>query len=203
MLNSSQEVDLKIDEIIDILLLHPETEVPENYRELGEHLARFKLQKSQNPLESMFSMINNFEYYELFDESDGEPDNGELWDGSPEETGGSYSNDESFFAEFGDKTHGGITMIDAEELRYRALETQGMLDEMEWLKEQGEYSILTPVEHRVVLGLIMQVIEEVGGYNIDFITKMQDLLVLAGFSTDKVMEIMTLSQNSDNSYEYN
>jgi hypothetical protein len=42
-------------------------------------------------------------------------------------------------------------MIDAEELRYRALETQGMLDEMEWLKEQGEYSILTPVEHRVVL----------------------------------------------------
>ncbi len=69
-------------------------------------------------------------------------------------------------------------MIDAEELRYRALETQGMLDEMEWLKEQGEYSILTPVEHRVVLGLIMQVIKEVGDYNIDFITKMQDLLVL-------------------------
>jgi hypothetical protein len=118
-------------------------------------------------------------------------------------------------------THRGITMIDAEELRYRALETQGMLDEMEWLKEQGEYSILTPVEHRVVLGLIMQVIKEVGDYNIDFITKMQDLLVLVGFSTDKVMEIMTqhlnpnsslfnspeiqgaLSQNSDNSYEYN
>jgi hypothetical protein len=118
-------------------------------------------------------------------------------------------------------TYRGITMIDAEELRYRALETQGMLDEMEWLKEQGEYSILTPVEHRVVLGLIMQVIKEVGDYNIDFITKMQDLLVLVGFSTDKVMEIMTqhinpnsslfnspeiqgaLSQNSDDSYEYN
>jgi hypothetical protein len=112
-------------------------------------------------------------------------------------------------------------MIDAEELRYRALETQGMLDEMEWLKEQGEYSILTPVEHRVVLGLIMQVIKEVGDYNIDFITKMQDLLVLVGFSTDKVMEIMTqhlnpdsplfnspeiqgaLSQHSDNTYEHN
>jgi hypothetical protein len=118
-------------------------------------------------------------------------------------------------------THRGITMIDAEELRYRALETQGMLDEMEWLKEQGEYSILTPVEHRVVLGLIMQVIKEVGDYNIDFITKMQDLLVLVGFSTDKVMEIMTqhlnpdsplfnspeiqgaLSQHSDNTYEHN
>jgi hypothetical protein len=71
------------------------------------------------------------------------------------------------------------------------------------------------------VGLIMQVIKEVGDYNIDFITKMQDLLLLVGFSTDKVMEIMTqhlnpdsslfnspgiqgaLSQNSDNSYEYN
>jgi hypothetical protein len=37
-------VDLKIDEIIDILHLHPEAQgLPENYRELGEHLAKFKM----------------------------------------------------------------------------------------------------------------------------------------------------------------
>jgi hypothetical protein len=154
-------VDLKVNEIIDILLLHPESEAPpENYRELGEHLAKFKLQNSQDSLGAMRSMINAFEgnrsfsggedrnFYEIedkveelicrvkgdlgrrykclcialifhqndllasmmpewknlsanesdefceedIDESGGEPDNEEFWDGEPEKTDRSPSN---------------------------------------------------------------------------------------------------------------
>jgi hypothetical protein len=81
-------VKVKIDEIIDILLLHPETEAPpENYRELAEYLMRFKLQNSQNPLESIFSMINTFEI------------NRELLEEEPEKTGGeSFGDEEEYIA---------------------------------------------------------------------------------------------------------
>lgn len=76
MSNNLSLVKVKIDEIIDILLLHPETEAPpENYRELAEYLTRFKLQNSQNSLESIFSMINTFEI------------NRELLEEDPEATG--------------------------------------------------------------------------------------------------------------------
>ena len=205
-------VDLKIDEIIDILLLHPEIEAPpENYRGLAEYLTKFKLQISQNSLESIFSMINTFEinrelleerpkdtsefseYYEFFDESEDEGttfyaiedkveelicmtkgfkgrrykclcialifhQNSLLQSQMPEwKTIGETdqpSTEEFIESEGSEEYWDGET--DREE--YNSLETQGMLNEMEYIKRQGEYSMLTPVEHRVVLGLIMRVI---------------------------------------------
>jgi hypothetical protein len=87
MSNNLSLVKVKIDEIIDILLLHPETEAPpENYRELAEYLTRFKLQNSQNPLESIFSMINTFEI------------NRELLKEEPEATGRESFNDDEYKA---------------------------------------------------------------------------------------------------------
>jgi hypothetical protein len=150
MSNNLSLVKVKIDEIIDILQLHPETEAPpENYRELGEHLVRFKLQNSEDPLGAIRSMINTFEI------------NRELLEEEPEETGGeSFDDDE-----------------------YIALETQGMLDEM-------EYSTLTPVEYRVFLGLAMQIKKEVGGNALKFLTTMQDTLEKLGFSTPQITEVI-------------
>jgi hypothetical protein len=88
MSNNLSVVKVKIDEIIDILLLHPETEAPpEKYRELGEHLARFKLQNSQDSLGAIRSMINTFEI------------NRELLEEEPEGTGGeSFDDDKEYIA---------------------------------------------------------------------------------------------------------
>jgi hypothetical protein len=157
MSNNLSLVKVKIDEIIDILQLHPETEAPpEKYRELGEHLVRFKLQNSEDPLGAIRSMINTFEI------------NRELLEEEPEETGGeSFDDDE-----------------------YKALETQGMLDEM------GR-TTLTPVEYKVFLGLAMQIKKEVGGNALKFLTTMQDTLEKLGFSTPQVMEVMGEHLNPD------
>jgi hypothetical protein len=151
-------VDSKVNEIIDILLLHPESEAPpENYRELGEHLARFKLQNSQDSLGAVRSMINAFEI------------NREFLEESPKATGREFFDDDE---------------------EYIALETQGMLNEM-------KYSALTPVEYRVFLGLAMQIRKEVGGNALKFLTTMQDTLVMLGFSTPQVMEVMGEHLNPD------
>jgi hypothetical protein len=196
-------VDVKISEIIDILQLHPEIEAPpENYKELGEQLMRFKLQNSQDPLGAVRSMISTFEGnrdvleegYEFFDESGGEPDNRdfsedeEFWGGEPEETGGSYADDESFLAEFGDEPPD-------DECEY--------LSSCYSLKYDKEYknsfstSTLTPVEQNVVLGLILKTKEDMGEYNLEFLTTMQDKLVLVGFSTSQVYEVMTQHLNPE------
>jgi hypothetical protein len=210
-------VDLKIKEIIDILLLHPEVEAPpENYRELGEHLVKFKLQNSQDSLEDIFSMVSTFEVNrgrseefvameddepwdeEDIDESGGEPDNEEFWDEEPEETSGAYSDDE------------------AEHL-------SAQYNQKYYKKHENScsHSTLTSVEHNVVLGLILQTKRDAGGYNEEFLTTMQDKLQLAGFSTPQIWEIMTqdlnpesqrftsadiqsaLQQESGNSHEHN
>jgi hypothetical protein len=174
-------VDLKIDEIIGILLLHPEVEAPpENYRELGEHLVKFKLQNSQDSLEDIFSMVSTFEVNrgrseeflaleddepwdeEDIDESGGEPDNEEFWDEEPEETSGAYSDDESFF---------------------------------------NEFSLLSAVEYRVFLGLVMKISKEVGGF-VEFLTMMQDTLIRLEFSTPQVMEVMSEHLNPNCSRFY-
>jgi hypothetical protein len=199
MLNNLSVVDLKISEIIDVLLLHPEAEAPpENYRELGEHLARFKLQNSQDSLGEMRSMISTFEGnrevlkedYEFIDESSGEPDNGGLWDGEPEETGGSYSDDESFFNEFGEPLDDEAGYLSA---RY-SLKYDG---EYEELFSSPSRSTLTAVEQNVVLGLILQIKKDAGGYNEEFLTTMQDTLQLVGFSTPQVWEVMTQHLNPE------
>jgi hypothetical protein len=152
-------VDLKISEIIDILMLHPEAAVPPEYQELGEHLARFKLQNSADPLELMRSMISTFEInreveedYEFIDESGGEP----------EETSGAYSDDESFF---------------------------------------NEFSLLSAVEHRVFLGLVMKISKKVEGF-VEFLTTMQDTLIRLEFSTPQVMEVMSEHLNPNCSRFY-
>ncbi len=199
-------VDVKISEIIDILQFHPEIEAPpENYRELGEHLARFKLRNSCDSLESIRSMINTFEinreleepedtsesleYRELFDESGETPDSEELRGGEPEETGGSYADDESFFAEFGEKT------LDDEAEQLSAHYNQKYYREHE--NSSCPHSTLTPVENNVVLGLIIQIKKDVGGYNEEFLTTMQDTLQLVGFSTPQVYEVMTHHLNPE------
>jgi hypothetical protein len=151
MLNKLLTVDLKISEIIDILLLHPEAEAPpHNYRELGEHLAIFKLQNSQDSLGAIRSIINAFE------------DNGEPLDDEAEYLSACYS-----------------------------------------LKYAGKYknsplcSTLTAVEQNVVLGLILQIKKDTGGYNEEFLTTMQDTLQLVGFSTPQVWEVMTQHLNPE------
>jgi hypothetical protein len=250
MANDLSTVDLKINEIIDILMLHPEAEAPpENYRELGEHLARFKLQNSRDSLEDIFSMVSTFEvnrdedrnfheiedkveelicrvkglhedrrykclcialifhqndllqsqmpeweslsesdeFYEEgdIDESGGEPDNGE-----PEETGGSYSDDESFFNEFGDKP------LDDEAECLSAHYNQKYYKERE-NSFSCSHSTLTAVENNVVLGLIIQIKKDTGGYGEAFLTTMQDTLQLVGFSTPQIWEIMTQHLNPE------
>jgi hypothetical protein len=205
MANDLSTVDLKISEIIDVLLLHPESEVPpEHYKELGEHLVRFKLQNSQDSLGAIRSMISTFEINrEVLEgdyESDGEPDNQDFWYGEPEETGGAYSDDESFTAEFGEPLSNKAECL---------------------MSLSSSRSTLTAVEQNVVLGLIIQIKKDAGGYNEEFLTTMQDTLQLVGFSTPQVWEVMTqhlnpesqrfnsadvqyvLQQESDNSHEYN
>jgi predicted DNA-binding transcriptional regulator AlpA len=195
-------VDSKVSEIIDILLLHPESEAPpHNYRELGEHLARFKLQNSQDSLGAMRSMINAFEGnreveedYKFFDESGGEPDNEEFWDGEPEETGGSYSDDERFFNEFGEP-------LDDEAEDLSAHYNQKYYKEHE-NSSSCSHSTLTPVENNVVLGLILQIKKNTGGYNKEFLTTMQDTLQLVGFSTPQIWEVMTQHLNPESQRFY-
>lgn len=128
--------DSKISEIIDALLLHHESEAPpENYRELGEHLVRFKLQNSPDSLELMDLMINTFEANreeleedsEFFDESGGEPDNGNFSEG---EEFIEYSSEPEFLREdedavfyaIEDKVEELICMVKgSEDRRYRCL----------------------------------------------------------------------------------
>lgn len=170
-------VDSKISEIITIIMLQPEFKAPDNYRDLAEYLVRFNLQKAPDPLESIRSMVATFESNR----------------GSEEE--------EAYNIEFGSESQ----FLPEQDEAYRELETQGMLDEMEWRKNQGVEgnlafdkiqeeclgSTLTPVEHNVVLGLILQQKKAIGEYNLEFFTTIQDLLVLAGFSTLQIMEVMS------------
>jgi hypothetical protein len=150
MSNNLSLVALKIDEIIDILLFHPEAEVPPEYQELGEYLARFKLQNSPDSLELMRSMISTFEI------------NKEILEEEPEETGGSYADDESFF---------------------------------------NDFSLLSAVEYRVFLGLVMKISKEVGGFA-EFLTTIQDTLTELEFSTPQVMEVMSEHLNPNCSRFY-
>jgi hypothetical protein len=204
-------VDLKIKEIIDILLLHPEVEAPpENYRELGEHLVKFKLQNSQDSLEGIFSMVSTFEVRgcseefvaleddepwdeEDIDESGGEPDNGDFWREGLEETGGSYASNENFLTEFGEAEY----LSNSYNKKYH-----------EEYKSSPSGSKFTAVERNVVLGLTTRFKNETGGYNDEFATKMLDGLKLVGFSTDQVWEIMTQYLNPElqqefDTHEYN
>jgi hypothetical protein len=225
MSNELSMVNSKINEIITILMLQPEFEAPDNYRDLAEYLVRFNLQKSPDPLESIFSMVATFESnrdmleedeedYEFFDESGGEPDNGDFLREGLEETGGSYSDNESFYREFGDKP------LDDEAEQLSAHYNQKYYKEHE-NSSSCSHSTLTPVENNVVLGLIIQIKKDVGGYNEEFLTTMQYKLQLVGFSTPQVWEIMTqhlnpeskrfnsadiqhiLQQESGNSHEHN
>jgi hypothetical protein len=157
-------VDLKINEIIDILMLHPESEaLPENYRELGEHLARFKLQNSQDSLRAIRSMINTLEI------------NRELEEG---------------IDKFGDKS------LDDEAERLSADYNQ------KYYKERKNsfscsHSTLTAVEQNVVLGLMIKIKKDTGGYSEAFLTTMQDTLKFVGFSTPQVWEVMTQHLNPE------
>ncbi len=167
MRNDLSTVDLKISELIDILLLHFEAEAPpEDYRELAEFLTRFKLQNSPDPLELMRLMINTFEINKEFLEEEPEDTNdlegSEEFYGEPEETGGSYADDERFF---------------------------------------NEFSLLSAVEYRVFLGLVMKISKEVGGF-VEFLTTMQDTLTMLEFSTPQIMEVMSEHLNPNCSRFY-
>jgi hypothetical protein len=64
-------------------------------------------------------------------------------------------------------------------------------------KNSSLRSTLTAVEHNVVLGLILQIKKDTGGYSEAFLTTMQDTLKFVGFSTPQVWEVMTQHLNPE------
>jgi hypothetical protein len=79
----------------------------------------------------------------------------------------------------------------------RSPEVDAAIDRMLDRMKDESYSTLTAVEHNVVLGLILQVKKDIGEYNLEFLTTVQDSLVLVGFPAIQVMEIMTQYLNPE------